>query len=134
MTRFLVVDDSGVIRKVARRMLETLGYAVDEAIDGEDALKACLGAMPDGVLLDWNMPNMDGLAFLEALRASPEGARPKVLFCTTENDVTAAKCISCEADGVSSRGCGVGANALDFGGLLHGLAGRGVGHARSTML
>jgi two-component system chemotaxis response regulator CheY len=86
MTRFLVVDDSGVIRKVARRMLETLGYAVDEAIDGEDALKACLGAMPDGVLLDWNMPNMDGLAFLEALRASPDGARPKVLFCTTEND------------------------------------------------
>jgi two-component system chemotaxis response regulator CheY len=86
MTRFLVVDDSGVIRKVARRMLEALGYAVDEAIDGEDALKACLGAMPDGVLLDWNMPNMDGLAFLEALRASPDGARPKVLFCTTEND------------------------------------------------
>ena len=86
MTRFLVVDDSGVIRKVARRMLEALGYAVDEAVDGEDALKACLGAMPDAVLLDWNMPNMDGLAFLEALRASPDGARPKVLFCTTEND------------------------------------------------
>jgi two-component system chemotaxis response regulator CheY len=86
MTRFLVVDDSGVIRKVARRMLEALGYAVDEAVDGEDALKACLSNMPDGVLLDWNMPNMDGLAFLEALRASPDGTRPKVLFCTTEND------------------------------------------------
>jgi len=86
MTRFLVVDDSGVIRKVARRMLEALGYAVDEAVDGEDALKACLGSMPDAVLLDWNMPNMDGLAFLEALRASPDGTGPKVLFCTTEND------------------------------------------------
>jgi len=86
MTRFLVVDDSGVIHKVARRMLEALGYAVDEAVDGEDALKACLGSMPDAVLLDWNMPNMDGLAFLEALRASPDGTRPKVLFCTTEND------------------------------------------------
>jgi two-component system chemotaxis response regulator CheY len=86
MTRFLVVDDSAVIRKVARRMLEALGYAVDEAVDGEDALKACLDQMPDGVLLDWNMPNMDGLSFLEALRVTPGGSRPKVLFCTTEND------------------------------------------------
>ena len=50
------------------------------------ALEACRAAMPDGVLLDWNMPVMDGLAFLEALRGLPGGARPKVVFCTTENE------------------------------------------------
>jgi two-component system chemotaxis response regulator CheY len=86
MTRFLVVDDSAVIRKVARRMLEPLGYSVDEAADGVDAMSACLSNMPDAVLLDWNMPNMDGLTFLENLRAAPGGRGPKVLFCTTESD------------------------------------------------
>lgn len=86
MSRFLVVDDSAVIRKVARRMLEALGHTVEEAADGLDALQACQGEMPQAVLLDWNMPNMDGLAFLEALRATPGGSAPKVLFCTTESD------------------------------------------------
>jgi two-component system chemotaxis response regulator CheY len=56
----LVVDDSAVIRKVARRILEGLAFEVSEAGDGEQALTACRSRMPDAVLLDWNMPVMDG--------------------------------------------------------------------------
>jgi two-component system chemotaxis response regulator CheY len=76
-----------VIRKVARRILEGFGFAVTEAADGRQALDACVTQMPEAILLDWNMPVMDGYEFLRALRAMPGGDRPKVVFCTTENDL-----------------------------------------------
>jgi two-component system chemotaxis response regulator CheY len=87
MKTCLVVDDSSVIRKVARRILERLEFQIVEAEDGEQALEACRGNMPDAVLLDWNMPKMDGYEFLRNLRRMPRGDTPKVVFCTTENDV-----------------------------------------------
>jgi len=83
----LVVDDSRVVRKVARRILEAHGFAVAEAGDGQQALEACRKEMPDAVLLDWNMPVMNGIEFIAALRRQAGGDRPKVVFCTTENDV-----------------------------------------------
>jgi two-component system chemotaxis response regulator CheY len=83
----LVVDDSSVIRKVARRILEGFEFQIVEAEDGEQALDVCRAQMPDAVLLDWNMPKMDGYEFLRVLRRLPDGDRPKVVFCTTENDV-----------------------------------------------
>ena len=58
-----------------------------EAEDGKAALDSCAGNMPDAVLLDWNMPVMDGMDFLLELRKLEGGADPKVIFCTTENDV-----------------------------------------------
>ena len=84
--RFLVVDDSAVIRKVARRILEGMQFETSEAADGPSALKSRGEAMPDGILLDWNIPTMDGFEFLRHLRDLPDGRRPKVLFCTTEHD------------------------------------------------
>jgi two-component system chemotaxis response regulator CheY len=87
MKTSLVVDDSSVIRKVARRILEGLEFEIVEAEDGEQALEACRVRMPEAILLDWNMPKMDGYDFLRALRRLPDGDRPKVVFCTTENDV-----------------------------------------------
>jgi two-component system chemotaxis response regulator CheY len=87
MKTCLVVDDSSVIRKVARRILEGLEFEIAEAEDGEQALDTCRGKMPDAILLDWNMPKMDGYEFLRLLRRLPDGDRPKVVFCTTENDV-----------------------------------------------
>ncbi|WP_319533174.1 response regulator [uncultured Cohaesibacter sp.] len=87
MKTCLVVDDSSVIRKVARRILEDLDFEIAEAEDGKEALDACAGNMPDAVLLDWNMPVMDGLDFLVELRKLDGGSDPKVIFCTTENDV-----------------------------------------------
>jgi len=87
MKTCLIVDDSRVIRKVSRHILETLGFTVDEAENGRAALDACEAAMPDVVLLDWNMPVMTGIEFLVQLRKRPGGDLPKVVFCTTENDV-----------------------------------------------
>ncbi|WP_313102170.1 response regulator [Brevundimonas sp.] len=80
----LIVDDSRIIRKVARRILEDIGFEVDEAADGAEALTYCMGLMPQVVLLDWQMPVMDGLSFLRRLRDLPGGRVPKVLFCTIE--------------------------------------------------
>ncbi len=85
MKTCLVVDDSKVIRKVARHILETLEFSVREACDGREALDACHQAAPDVILLDWNMPVMNGMDFLLALRGSDLPRRPKVVFCTTEN-------------------------------------------------
>lgn len=87
MKSCLVVDDSRVIRKVARRMLEEIGFSVEEAGDGQQALEQCAKGLPEFILLDWNMPVMNGLEFLKALRASPGGDAPVVVFCTTENDI-----------------------------------------------
>ena len=87
MKSCLVVDDSSVIRKVARRILEGMEFQIVEAEDGEQALGACRLQLPDAILLDWNMPKMDGYEFLRSLRRLPGGDSPKVVFCTTENDV-----------------------------------------------
>jgi len=82
----LVVDDSKVVRKVARRILEANGFAVEEAEDGRQALAACRRALPQVVLLDWNMPVMNGLEFLAAFRAEFDASLP-VVFCTTETEL-----------------------------------------------
>jgi two-component system, chemotaxis family, chemotaxis protein CheY len=87
MKSCLIVDDSKVVRKVARRILEDLHLAIEEAADGKLAMAACLRHMPDVILLDWNMPVMNGIDFLRALRGTAGGAAPVVVFCTTENDL-----------------------------------------------
>ena len=87
MKQVLVVDDSPVIRKIARRILEGMRFQTAEAADGKEALAACAFLMPDAILLDWNMPVLDGFGFLKQLRRLPNGDRPKVIFCTSEYDV-----------------------------------------------
>jgi two-component system, chemotaxis family, chemotaxis protein CheY len=87
MKTCLVVDDSSVIRKLARRILEGLEFQIVEAENGEEAIESCKKNLPDAILLDWNMPKMDGYDFLRMLRRLPGGDQPKVVFCTTENDV-----------------------------------------------
>ena len=79
----LIVDDSRVVRKVSRRIVEALGYAVIEAENGEEALRRCRAAMPDLILLDWDMPVMTGIEFIAAVRALPGGTAPKAMFCTS---------------------------------------------------
>jgi two-component system, chemotaxis family, chemotaxis protein CheY len=87
MKTCLVVDDSSVIRKIASRILGEMNFRIIEAEDGAKALEACKHELPDGVLLDWNMPVMDGFEFLTHLRRMPGGDQPKVVFCTTENGI-----------------------------------------------
>lgn len=79
----LIVDDSRVVRKVSRRIVESLGYSVIEAENGEEALARCRASMPDLVITDWNMPVMEGIEFVATLRRIPADRQPKVVFCTT---------------------------------------------------
>ena len=87
MKSCLIVDDSAVIRKIARKILEELDFDIAEAVDGQDALNQCLEQMPDAILLDWNMPVMSGIDFLRKLRETDGGSDPIVVFCTTENSL-----------------------------------------------
>ena len=75
------------MRSVSRRVVESLGFLVTEAENGQEALARCAVAMPDLILLDWNMPVMNGIEFLKHLRQEPGGDHPIVVFCTVENDV-----------------------------------------------
>ncbi|MGH6716808.1 MAG: response regulator [Bradyrhizobium sp.] len=87
MKTCLVVDDSSIVRKIARRILEDMDFRIVEAEDGQKALEMCRHELPDAILLDWNMPVMDGYDFLTNLRRMPGGEMPKVVFCTTENGI-----------------------------------------------
>ena len=77
MKHCLVVDDSAVIRKVARRILEDMSFKTSEAENGRDALDQCRKSMPDVVLLDWNMPVMDGIEHIT--RAINAGANEYIM-------------------------------------------------------
>ena len=99
MKTCLVVDDSRVVRKVARKIHESLDFECEEAEDGQQAVDACARQMPDAVLLDWNMPVMSGIDFLKRLRKMAGGEAPRVVFCTTENDLAhIQEALSCGAN------------------------------------
>lgn len=87
MKSCLLVDDSSVIRKVARRILEDMDYTVDEAEDGQEAYEKCILEMPDILLVDWSMPVVSGLEFIKRLRGYEGGDKPRIVFCTTEHDI-----------------------------------------------
>lgn len=84
----LIVDDSSVVRKVCRKIVENLGFIAEEACDGKDALDKCASSQPAVILLDWNMPVMDGIEFMKAYRPQQQENGTIVVFCTTENDIT----------------------------------------------
>ena len=81
----LVVDDSSTIRKFSARLLKAMNFIVGEAEHGLAALEACRLIVPDLILLDWNMPQMDGITCLRELRAMNLEPRPVIVMCTTEN-------------------------------------------------
>jgi two-component system, chemotaxis family, chemotaxis protein CheY len=87
MPKCLIVDDSRIIRKIARKILEDLKYSADEAEDAPTALDLCRRNMPDAILLDSQIGNTPGVEFLRMLRRESAGAKPVVVFCATEHDV-----------------------------------------------
>jgi two-component system chemotaxis response regulator CheY len=81
--RVFIIDDSKTMRNIQKGMLATLGYTeVGEAGDGQDALSRVDAFNPDLILLDWNMPIMDGITFLKQYRA--KGGKVPVIMVTTE--------------------------------------------------
>ncbi len=86
MKTCLVVDDSSVVRKVARRIFEVLAFETLEAHGAHEALGQCQEAMPDAILVDGHLSAMTTTEFLSTLRMMREGDKPVVLFCTSEND------------------------------------------------
>jgi len=72
---------------VARKILEELEFDVEEAEGGQVAVELCRSKLPDGVLLDWNMPVMNGLEFIRAVRQKPCYSNMKLLVVTSEAEV-----------------------------------------------
>ncbi|MBA4032762.1 MAG: response regulator [Planctomyces sp.] len=88
MKTLLLVDDSRAVRLATKRMVAPLGIAILEAEDGSQAWDR-IQEHPevDAILLDWNMPVMDGITFLRKLREDKTQPQPAVIMCTTENDL-----------------------------------------------
>ena len=83
--KILVVDDFPTMRRIIRNLLKELEFVnVDEAEDGAIALEKLKAGNYGFVVSDWNMPNMDGLAMLQAIRATPSMAKLPVLMVTAE--------------------------------------------------
>ncbi len=88
--RVLLVDDSATMRRIQKNQLTTIGITdVLEAGDGSEALKVLADNMPiDMVLLDWNMPVMDGITFLKKAREDTAYGEVKIIMCTSESEKT----------------------------------------------
>ena len=83
--KILIVDDFATMRRVIKNLLRGLGYEhFDEAADGTEALKKLNSNNYDFVVTDWNMPNMNGLQLLEAIRNTDRLAHIPVLMVTAE--------------------------------------------------
>jgi two-component system chemotaxis response regulator CheY len=86
MKHILIVDDAATVRMYHRAILESAGYAVDEAVNGIEALEKALSNAYDLYLVDVNMPKMDGYAFLRELRGHADLAQPPAVMISTEAD------------------------------------------------
>ena len=94
MKIFLLVDDSPVIRKVANRILTDLGFIVVEAEDGIEALEKCQYNMPDAIMIDWELPSMTGVEFIEEFKRLDGSHNTRIMYCTSEimvSEMTRAK-------------------------------------------
>lgn len=85
--RALVIDDSRPIRRIESEILKELGFLTTEATNGREGLERLeAGPLPDVVLVDWNMPEMDGLTFIKTVRADPRYTGLVILMVTTETE------------------------------------------------
>ena len=82
----LVVDDSNVIRKVSKTLLNSIGYEVVEATTGQEAIDACTEQMPHAIFIDWDLADMSGFDFLVEFNRRFADASPHIVYVTTEND------------------------------------------------
>jgi len=86
MKKILVVDDSSTVRMYHKKILSGMGFHVDEAVNGLEALEKSLLEHYDAFVVDINMPKMDGYRFVTELRAQPENANTPVVMVSTESE------------------------------------------------
>lgn len=87
--KVLVIDDSKAMRMILSKILVDIGCTVTDAADGREALQRIKsGGKPDLALVDWNMPEMNGLEFIQAVRANPEYASITLMMITTESEIS----------------------------------------------
>lgn len=88
--RILLVDDSATMRRIQKTQINGLGISdVVDASDGNEALQKLKKSMPvDVILLDWNMPVMDGFTFLKKVREDATYKSVKIIMCTSESEKT----------------------------------------------
>jgi two-component system, chemotaxis family, chemotaxis protein CheY len=85
--RALILDDSRAMRMILRRIMHAAGFEVVEAADGRQGLDAlAAGPLPDVALVDWNMPGLDGLSFVNAVRGNPAYRPMTLMMVTTESE------------------------------------------------
>jgi two-component system, chemotaxis family, chemotaxis protein CheY len=85
----LILDDSRAMRMILCRIMRAAGFDVAEAADGQEGLEVLAsGALPDVALIDWNMPGMDGLDFVHAVRAHNDYRTMTLMMVTTESEHT----------------------------------------------
>ncbi|MEZ5870961.1 MAG: response regulator [Nitratireductor sp.] len=84
MQIFMIVDDSPVIRKVGRRLIEDMGFVVVEAVDAIEALTICRSNMPDVIMVDWDIGGSSGLDLIREIVLLPGSESLKILYCTSE--------------------------------------------------
>jgi two-component system chemotaxis response regulator CheY len=90
MSKALIVDDSRAMRMVLSRTLAQLGFEVEQAGNGQEALRFMErdGASVDFALVDWNMPEMSGLQFVQQVRARPAFSAVRLVMVTTETEIS----------------------------------------------
>jgi two-component system chemotaxis response regulator CheY len=85
--RALILDDSRAMRLILRRIMHSAGFEVIEGADGQEGLEVLSrGPLPDVALVDWNMPGVDGLSFVHAVRANSEYRPMTLMMVTTESE------------------------------------------------
>jgi two-component system chemotaxis response regulator CheY len=85
--RALIVDDSRPIRRIEGEILKELGFETSGASNGKEAMAILRSApLPDVVLVDWNMPEMNGLEFIKAVRSDQRFSGMSILMVTTETE------------------------------------------------
>ena len=104
MAKILVVDDTALMRRLLQRILEMAGYEVVCAVDGQEGLEKVAAEKPDLVVMDWNMPQMDGLEALRALRADPATrSLPVLMASATSQDADITEMEAAGANGHVSK-------------------------------